>query len=288
MKKVYVEITNVCNLNCDFCPKTARKPQFLSLDELEQIFSKISGFSNNVFFHVMGEPLLHPSLDKFLDLAYEKGMNVNITTNGTLLGDEKVVDALVNAKSLKKINISLHSFDANKENIFKHDYYKNIFEFLDIVEEKTKIQVSLRLWDINNNKDKKNKQELLRRLEERYNLNFSIVEELNNTKGLKLKDRTYLNQAEKFEWPSLECDIISDSGFCYGLRNQIAILVNGDVVPCCLDGQGIMVLGNIFDNSLEDIIKSDRAKKIYNGFSKRVAVEEMCKRCGYKERFSKK
>lgn len=287
MKKVYIEITNVCNLNCDFCPKTLRKPQFITLDEFKHILKNASYFSKNIFFHVMGEPLLHPELKNFLDVAYKEEMNVNITTNGTLLNSSDVVDTLIKAKSLKKINISLHSFDANEENQYTKDYYKNIFKFLDKVENEAKIQVSLRLWDINNNKDKQNKLELLKKLVKRYSLDFDIEEKLSNTKGLKLKDRTYLNQAEKFEWPSLQTDLISNNGFCYGLRNQVAILVNGDVVPCCLDGQGVMVLGNIFKNDLKEILNSKRAKEIYNGFSKRIAVEEMCKRCSFKEKFSK-
>ena len=287
MKKVYIEITNVCNLDCDFCPKTKRKSQFMTLNELEHILSKISDFSKNIFFHVMGEPLLHKELGSFLELAYKKGMNVNITTNGTMLGVKEVVDTLINAKSLKKINVSLHSFDANKENKFTTDYFNNIFCFLDRIENEAKIQVSLRLWDINNNKDRENKFKLLKALQERYKLEYEIKEELSNTKGLKLKEKTYLNQANKFEWPSLECGVLSNNGFCYGLRNQIAILVNGDVVPCCLDGQGIMVLGNIFKDELETILNGKRARDIYDGFSRRIAVEEMCKRCGYKERFSK-
>ena len=284
---MYIEITNVCNLDCDFCPKTTRKSQFMTLNELEHILSKISDFSKNIFFHVMGEPLLHKELGSFLELAYKKGMNVNITTNGTMLGVKEVVDTLINAKSLKKINVSLHSFDANKENKYTTDYFKNIFCFLDRIENEAKIQVSLRLWDINNNKDRENKFKLLKALQERYKLEYEIKEELSNTKGLKLKEKTYLNQANKFEWPSLECGVLSNNGFCYGLRNQIAILVNGDVVPCCLDGQGIMVLGNIFKDELETILNGKRARDIYDGFSRRIAVEEMCKRCGYKERFSK-
>ena len=122
-------------------------------------------------------------------------------------------------------------------------------------------------------------------LEQKYKLNFTIKEELSNTKGLKLKEGIYLNQAEKFEWPSLERTEISECGFCYGLRNQIAVLVNGDVVPCCLDGQGIMVLGNLFCEELQDILKSRRAMEIYNGFSNRIAKEELCKKCGYRTRF---
>ena len=129
--------------------------------------------------------------------------------------------------------------------------------------------------------------EILRMLEKNLNLDFSLSEKLQETHRIKLKDKVYLNMAEKFEWPNINREVISESAFCYGLRDQIGILVDGTVVPCCLDSEGNIPLGNIFESSLENILNSKRAKDLYEGFSNRKAVEELCKRCGYVTRYSK-
>ena len=254
----------------------------MSPQQLDYLLDKVVTFSNNIFFHVMGEPLLHPQLEQLLEIANRHKTNVNITTNGTLIKSQS--DVLLQAPALRKINISLHSFEGNKDNIYKDKYFENVFEFLDKLPNDGRIKISLRLWDINNNKDKQNKLQLFRILEQKYKLNFTIKEELSNTKGLKLKEGIYLNQAEKFEWPSLQKSEISECGFCYGLRNQIAVLVNGDVVPCGLDADGVMILGNLFCDELQDILKCRKAVEIYNGFSNRIAKEELCRKCAYRMR----
>ena len=129
--------------------------------------------------------------------------------------------------------------------------------------------------------------DILKMLEENLELDFSIGEKLQETNRIKLKDKVYLNMAEKFEWPDIQIDSLGEEVFCHGLRNQIGILVDGTVVPCCLDSEGNINLGNIFEKSMKDIVEDKRARDIYDGFSRRRAVEELCKKCGYATRFKK-
>jgi radical SAM protein with 4Fe4S-binding SPASM domain len=77
-----------------------------------------------------------------------------------------------------------------------------------------------------------------------------------------------------------------ESGFCLGLREQFAVLADGTVVPCCLDRNADMALGNIFKQPINDILEGERARRIVDGFSKRQIAEELCRKCSYRQRFT--
>ena len=112
LKRVYLEITNVCNLACSFCPGTKREGRFMSEEEFSALVNKLQGQTQYLYFHLMGEPLLHPSLGRFLAIAGERGFRVILTTNGTLLAEKEEV--LLSAPALYKVNLSLQSFEANE------------------------------------------------------------------------------------------------------------------------------------------------------------------------------
>ncbi|MDU6295769.1 radical SAM protein [Clostridium celatum] len=287
-KKVYIEITNVCNLSCNFCPKTNRKYKFMGKEEFLHILKEVKPFTDHIYFHLMGEPLLNENIDYFLEESYKNHLKVNLTTNGTLL--KKVEDKLINSKALRQINISLHSFEANEKTVELEDYINNVTDFITKARSNSDIICAIRLWNMDNN-DLKGanglNSDILKMLEENLELDFSIGEKLQETNRIKLKDKVYLNMAEKFEWPDIQIDSLGEEVFCHGLRNQIGILVDGTVVPCCLDSEGNINLGNIFEKSMKDIVEDKRTRDIYDGFSRRRAVEELCKKCGYATRFKK-
>lgn len=287
-KKVYIEITNICNLSCNFCPKTGRKLEFSNEEKFRKIIEEVKEYTDYVYFHLMGEPLLNENLEKFLEICAENNLKVNITTNGTLLAKQKEV--LLKAKSLRQVNISLHSFEANKVTKELEAYVGEVLSFIN--EAKSSIICSIRLWNMDNsilNLKGKNtlNDDIIEMLEEGLNSQIDIKEELKKKPGIKICKTVYINSAEKFEWPNIDRDVLSENAFCYGLRDQMGILVDGTVVPCCLDSEGNIPLGNIFESSLDEILNSKRARELYDGFSNRKAVEELCKRCGYVTRYSK-
>ena len=100
----------------------------------------------------------------------------------------------------------------------------------------------------------------------------------------RLGERLYLEQAEKFDWPDLEA-AEQDTRFCLALRDQAAVLVDGTVAPCCLDHEGDIPLGNIFDTPMEEILAAPRARALYDGFSRGKPSEALCRRCGFARRF---
>lgn len=286
-KRVYIEITNVCNLSCDFCPKTGRELKFMDEGSFAQIAEAVKPHTDHIYFHLMGEPFLNPELGRFLEISSEKGLMVNITTNGTLINSVK--DILMASPALRQVNISLSSFEANDNAADLDEYLDSALDFISEANEKSNVIFSLRLWNMDSDEIKgsnKKNAHILKKMETRLRPGFSIGEKLQDSYSVKLRDNVYLNMAEKFSWPDISKATSEDSVFCYGLRDHIGILVDGTVVPCCLDSEGNIPLGNVLETPLADILASERAVNLHDGFSRRCAVEELCKRCGYAKRYS--
>lgn len=256
-KRIYIEITNICNLNCEFCEPHNRENRFMAFEEFENILNKISRFSSYIYLHVKGEPLLHPDFDKFVKFAFEKGFQINLTTNATLL--EKHLES---TKYLRQINVSFHA--TNNEEILRTT--KKITDCI----------VNYRIWNFNENN------EALELIKKEFNISKDI--DFSKITNYTLAPNIFLSLATRFEWPTLDKETISD-GYCHALKDQMAILVDGTVVPCCLDNNGDIALGNIFEESLEEILEKEKTQKIIDGFKNRIAVEDLCKKCTYKNRF---
>lgn len=273
-RKIYLEISNVCNLHCRFCPGTKRKPRVMTAEEFSRLLPMLRPWTDYLYFHLMGEPLCHPNLEEFLRLAGDAGLKVILTTNGTLL--EKQRDVLLNAPGLHKVNISLHAFEANDLAIPFSEYLRRCFAFGQAAEGKK--LVVYRLWNHGGEEDK----------------NSAILEAMHGafpgewkveSRGTRIGQRIYLEYGDKFDWPDLKAEDGGDAVFCYGLRDQIGVLCDGTAVPCCLDHEGDIALGNLFEQDLEEILETPRAKAIYEGFRNKKAAEELCRKCGYARRF---
>jgi radical SAM protein with 4Fe4S-binding SPASM domain len=234
----------------------------------------------------MGEPLLHPGLSDILDEVAKAGLKVNLTTNGTLLAKNEQL--LLAATALRQINISLHSFEANENQMTLTEYISQALDFVIKAQAETKIISSIRLWNMKSEEVTSitsQNANIFQLIEQRLGMKERLSELLLTSFQLKISDQIYLNMAQKFDWPTLQRNTIGDQVFCYGLRDQVGVLVDGTVVPCCLDSEGNLALGNLYEHPFSEIIKNERATRLYEGFSKRIAVEELCKRCGYATRF---
>lgn len=285
-KKVYIEITSVCNLACSFCPPTERAKGLIKVEQFNKILDEIRPHTKYIYLHVKGEPLLHPRIHQLLDAAHDKGFKVNITTNGTLI--KKNREKLLGKPALRQINFSLHSFDGHEGSENREKYLGDILEF---VREASKFNtiISYRLWNLQQDHvtdlAARRNRETLEIIENEYNLDFRIEEKVQPGKGVKIANNIYLNQDHEFRWPSLLAPEDEGKGFCHALRSQAAILVDGTVVPCCLDGEGVINLGNVHEQSFSEIVEGERANNIIEGFSRREAVEELCRKCGYRQKF---
>ena len=248
----------------------------IKLDAFNDILDQIRPHTKYIYLHVKGEPLMHPRIDQLLDAAHAKGFKVNITTNGTLI--KKNAEKLLGKPALRQINFSLHSFDGHEGSENREKYLGDILEFVREAKEYNTI-ISYRLWNLQqehrNDLAKRRNRETLEILENEYNLDFKIEEKVQPGKGVKITKNVYLNQDHEFRWPSLLAPEDEGKGFCHALRSQAAILVDGTVVPCCLDGEGVINLGNVKEKSFSEIVDGERANNLVDGFSRREAVEEL-------------
>lgn len=271
--RVYVEITNQCNRNCSFCPGTSRQPGMMTMDAFGQVLQKLQGITQMLYFHLMGEPLTHPDLPEMIRAAKAEGFRSGITTNGTLLARRG--KAMVEA-GVYKVNISIHSFEQGAV----EEYTRYIDECLDFADYASRngVLVVLRLW--NQGSDDGRNDETLKRMARRFPQPWK-----EGPRGTRLQDRLYLEYGSRFRWPDLQEEDMGQQVFCYGLRDHFGILCDGTVVPCCLDHNGDIPLGSIFQQDIREILSSSRAKSMVEGFSCRRASEELCRKCGYARRF---
>ena len=270
-KKIYVEITNICNLNCSFCSKDERTLKEMTTKEFEIVIKKIKNYTNTIYLHVKGEPLLHHNLENILKITKKNNINVRITTNGTLLKEK--VNILKRYDNVKQINISLHS-ENNKKN-----YFQDIFLASDTLS--IKIPIVYRIWTLDNFSLDILSTKIVDKIISYYKLDDNFKEEVINKNNIKIKDNIYLDKDNKFLWPdeTKNNNNLNNQGTCLGTRNHIAILVNGDIVPCCLDSKATLKLGNIFQDDLEKIMNSSLFKNINEGFKNHKICNNLCRNC---------
>ena len=272
--RAYVEITNICNRSCSFCPGTVRPPRRMTMDEFAHIAASLRPITDYLYFHVMGEPLTHPLLPDFIRHATSLGFKCAVTTNGTLLPKEG--KALIDS-GVYKVNISVHSFEEGEDSQH-HNYLTDVLDFADKASAAGVLTV-LRLW--NRGHDGGRNDRTLNLVKEK----FADGEWREGSRGFRIRHKLHLEWGDRFEWPDMSCDEGDSSVFCYGLSDHFGILVDGTVIPCCLDREGVINLGNMHEQSIEEILASERAKAILSGFKKRCATEELCRKCGYARRF---
>ena len=271
--RVYVEITNICNMNCSFCHGHSRPLKRMTADEFSVILEKLNGHTNYIYYHLMGEPLTHPDLPLFLKMAGERGYKSVLTTNGTLL--DKYGDAILES-GIHKVSLSVHSFEDGTEESFLK-YMKTLSDFAKKANDNGVIVV-FRLW---NKGFDGGRNELI----VEYLKNNIHGEWKDNSKGMRIREKMFLEWGDRFAWPDKNADVQGDEVFCYGLRDHFGILCDGTVVPCCLDSEGTINLGNVFNENIADILASERAKNMKYGFDCRRATEDLCRKCGYAQRF---
>lgn len=276
LKKIYIEITNVCNYSCSFCKGTERECGYISVENFEVVIQKISGYTKYVYLHVLGEPLLHKNLVEIIKIANDNGINVSITTNASLIG--KRLEELKKCK-IRQVNYSLHSL--YESGYSRESILDDIVKYINCSKD---TYHSLRLWNVTD--DKNVNIELLELLAKKFDVDYEKLTQLDVGKSVTISDRVFVEMDKQFFWPDINGEVVSSVGKCYGLRSNIGILLDGTIVPCCLDCEGSIPLGNIYTDNLQDVLSSERAVNMLDGFRCNELREMLCKTCGFAMRLN--
>jgi radical SAM protein with 4Fe4S-binding SPASM domain len=284
--KVHIEISNICNLQCSFCPEVIREKKIMDIDLFRRTIEQVAPLTELVALHLMGDPLLHPKFQEFVDICEENRVQIFLVTNGVLLSKAK--KEILLSKCFYQVNFSLHSFADNFPNQDATEYLENIFEFTEqAFEHRPDLYINYRLWNLNEvHSLQADNATTLEKICERFSAKLPERVDVRKNKSIRLKNRLYLHFDTEFIWPNLNLEVVGTEGRCYGLSSHFGVLADGTVVPCCLDKEAGIPLGHIQKQPLEDILSSPRATNLVKGFQKNQLVEELCKRCHYIERFS--
>lgn len=274
INRIYIEITNACNLSCSFCPSPTKRLRQMTIDQFKKIINEIKGHTQHIYFHVQGEPLSHPLLNSFLDIAYENQLKVHIVTNGTMLS--KINKTFFIHPALAQCSISLHAWEEFTEEDFLA-HLNHLIQLKEIILQ-SKASIFLRIW---NKKSERMHQIMTHFLPE------MDIEKLNKLgkHRIKLNQNITIDLDDQFKWPSLDDPFVSSNGRCHAGTKMLAILVDGTVTPCCLDPQAILDIGNIYEQSFDELIKNQRYINLINGFKQNKLIEDLCQHCSYRTRF---
>lgn len=253
--------------------------------QLRAVLRQVAPLADRVTYHLMGEPTSHPDFPRFVDVAREEGARLEITTNGTLLSQVNMTALL--APAVEQVNFSLQSFSNNFPNASPDRWLSGILEFTRrALEERPDLYVNFRFWNLPSDalEDTEN-EAILTKIEEALSVTINRRVDPRLRKSKLLRGRLYIHYDTRFEWPSLSLPLLRSSGKCLGGSQQIAIHANGDVVPCCLDKEAAIRLGNIFETPLDEVLRSVRLAKLVTSFQRGELVEDLCRRCEFSTRF---
>ncbi|MBC7752930.1 MAG: radical SAM protein [Moraxellaceae bacterium] len=284
--KINIEISNICNLQCSFCPEVIRDKKMMSVDLFEKIIQQVSPLTDQVCLHLMGDPLVHPQLSQFIEICARFKTPVFFVTNGVLLREDKIETLL--HPIIRQINFSLHSFNDNFPDRDPTMYLDKIFHYTEAAFlRRPDLYINYRLWNLSEprGRDEKNTS-ILGRIENYYNVTIDKNIDVKSEKSIKIKNRLYLHYDTEFTWPALNLPVLDTRGTCLGLKSHFGILADGTVVPCCLDKEAAIPLGDLNHQDILTILKSPRAVALRQGFQDRILVEDLCQRCNYIERFN--
>jgi radical SAM protein with 4Fe4S-binding SPASM domain len=284
-KRIHIEITNVCNLQCTFCPEVGRAKNWMSPETFSRVLKEALPLTEQICLHLMGEPLAHPEFSQIISECEEQGAQVNLTTNGLLLPRYRNKELL--SPAIRQINFSLQSYRDNFPHKPLEDYLLPILDFSkELHKVRPETYVNLRLWNLGSD-DLDTNEQVYSLVEGFYGAALNRNVDVSHRKSKRIWERVYLHFDSRFEWPGPNSPIRGERGTCHALSNHIGIHSEGTVVPCCLDKEATMPLGNVLEQPLTTILAAPRARAIRQGFDRGILVERMCQGCDFIKRFDK-
>ncbi|TKX31521.1 radical SAM/SPASM domain-containing protein [Campylobacter estrildidarum] len=275
-KKIYIELSDICGLKCDFCPSKKAIRGVMSQEKFDILAKQIHNQSKLFALHLLGDPLILSDLEDYLKIAKDYNMKLEITTSGFYF-NSKNCDLLLKYENIHQINISLMAF-LSQSKLSLEEYFKPIIEFCkEHLKNENSSFINLRLWNLDSCFQPPKENLIIYRF-----LSKEFQKNIDNTLVKNyLARHIILHQNTLFKWPNLSDTPLYFYGKCYALKDQIGILSDGTLVPCCLDTQGDINLGNIFENDFKSLLQSQRLQSIKKAFEKNKRIEKLCQSCEF-------
>lgn len=282
-RHAYLELTNCCNFNCSFCPPVTRPRQFVETKHAIRWIDQIAELSDGIYWHVQGEPLLHPDFTFLAHHAASRGLQVKLTTNGSKICEfsEQLLSG-----DFTQINFSMQALgELTPEN--RQRIEQDIFHFTEqALTQRPELFINYRWWQ--------NAKPDVSRAARYFNLPPDEWRAPSGRHSKKISGRLYASYASCFEWPD-GTDFHEQSGndstpgpkqgSCRGLIDQFAILCDGRVTACCLDASGALTLGSAHTSTIRELLESQKATWLAEGFRRREMRHPVCQKCGFATRF---
>lgn len=288
LRRVNVEITNVCNLRCPFCFRSNRPTTIMSVATFRGLAAQLVALADEVVLHVLGEPLTHPDLPGILAAAAGVGLPVNVVTNGVLLRPSTAAELL--RPVVRQVSISLQCLTEAFPDRDHSAYLDRVLAFCDLaLAQRPDLYLNLRLWQAQGVHARIEDARLAERLSSHFGRDLGRLSvDVRQRKNVPLRGRQYLHFDTRFEWPRMDAPEGSAAGTCHALKDHIGILADGTVVPCCLDADGVLRLGNALETPVSELLRGERACRMRDGFAAGRREEALCRRCAFVERFRRR
>lgn len=293
MDNVYIEITDSCNLRCSFCPSSTKhcadSRQFMPSELFEKCIAGAQDVgAKNVYFHVLGEPTLHPGFAHYVKKLEATPLKLTLVTNGTTIA--RSGRALIESPAVRQVNFSTHAY-AELDRNTAATHLQNVIDFCKLsLAARPELYINLRLWNAGTEDSTDWNQTFLARINKSFGTAVAPAHFCSRHKSFNITGRLYMHTDTRFEWPKLDEDVLNEKpepieGTCHALGTQVAILHDGRVTACCLDHGGHIELGNIATQPLPEILESPLARSLRDGFARHELRHPLCQACPYCRRF---
>lgn len=267
-RRAFIELTNACNLECGFCARSKRPVQPMPLPLFVSTAAQAGELAEMLSLHLLGEPLTHQEFPAALAACSGMGLNVNLVTNGLLLGN--FPPSLFKEPCLAQVSISLHALACLPAELRAAELEK-LAAFALAKPEGLTIGFRLR-----SSEEDSFYKETLKALMGHFKATMTPGADF-----VKLAEKVFLNFGGVFNWPGGACAAAKPKAGCLGLRHHFGVLSDGRVVPCCADYDGAMALGNIKERPLADILAGAEAAALKAALSGGAPMPAYCASCGF-------